>query len=155
MNPNSIESDSEGNEPAIYGTPAGLLRRLAAMFYDGLLLLAVLLVSVALLLILFQGSFTYHNPYFRTLVFLLCFVFYAWFWMHGQTLGMKTWKLRIQQRNGRPITAWQALLRFMLAIPGIGLAGLGLFWMLFDRERLTLYDRLSGSIIVQAAARPD
>lgn len=125
------------------------------MFYDSLLLLAVLLVTIALLLMLFQGHFTYHNPWFRTLMFLLCFVFYAWFWMHGQTLGMKTWKLRVQQRDGRPITAWQALLRFMLAIPSIGLGGLGLFWMLVDRERMTLYDRLSGSVIVLTTRKPD
>lgn len=134
--------------PAIAGTPAGLLRRLATMFYDGLLLVAVLLVAVAVTLMLSLGTFTYHNPFFRTGVFLLCFFFYTWFWMHGQTLGMKTWRVRIQQRDGRPVTAWQALLRFMTAIPSIGLGGLGLWWMLLDRERLALHDRLSGTVLV-------
>ena len=59
--------------------PAGILRRLAAMFYDALLLIAVLLVAVALALILSQGTFTYHNPFFRTLIFLLCFLFFVCF----------------------------------------------------------------------------
>lgn len=126
-----------------------MLRRLAAMFYDTLLLLAVLLVAVALALMISRGTFTYHNPFFRTMMFLLCFIFYAWPWLHGgQTLGMSTWRLRIQNREGGPITLWQAVLRFMLAIPSLALGGLGFFWMLFDRDRMTLYDRLSRSVMV-------
>ena len=129
--------------------PAGMLRRLAAMFYDTLLLLAVLLVAVALALMLSRGSFTYHNPFFRTLLFLLCFLFYAWSWLHGgQTLGMRTWRMRLQRPDGGPISPWQALLRFMLAIPSLALGGLGFFWMLLDREKRTLYDRLSGTVVV-------
>jgi uncharacterized RDD family membrane protein YckC len=129
--------------------PAGLLRRLAAMFYDTLLLLAILLVAIALALILSQGTFTYHNPFFRTLMFLLCFLFFIWFWLHGgQTLGMRTWRMRLQRIDGGPVSLWQAVLRFMLAIPCLALGGLGFFWMLIDRDRLTLYDRLSGSAMV-------
>ena len=119
------------------------------MFYDSLLLLAVLLVAVALLLLFSGGTFTYHNPVFRTLILLLCFIFYAWFWLHGgQTLGLRTWRMRVQNLDGGPITLWQAVLRFMLAIPSLALGGLGFFWMVFDRDRMTLYDRLSRSVIV-------
>ena len=126
-----------------------MLRRLAAMFYDALLLVAVLLIAVALALLLSNGSFTYHDPFFRTLMFLLCFIFYAWFWLHGgQTLGMSTWRVRVQRRDGGPITLWQAVLRFMLAIPCLALGGLGFFWMLLDRDRQTLYDRLSHTVMV-------
>ena len=136
-------------EPHTGYPPAGILRRLAAMFYDALLLLAVLLVAIALALILSQGTFTYHNPFFRTLVFLLCFLFFVWFWLHGgQTLGMRTWRMRLQRIDGGPVSLWQAVLRFMLAIPCLALGGLGFFWMLVDRDRLTLYDRLSGSAMV-------
>ena len=126
-----------------------MVRRLAAMVYDTLLLMAVLLVAVALLLLFSGGTFTYHNPFFRTLIFLLCFSFYTWFWLHGgQTLGMQTWRMRVQNLDGGPITLWQAVLRFMLAIPSLALGGLGFFWMIFDRDRMTLYDRLSRSVIV-------
>jgi uncharacterized RDD family membrane protein YckC len=135
---------NQSNLPA-----ARLLRRLVAMFYDTLLLLSVLLITIAFALMLSKGTFTYHNPFFRTLLFLLCFMFYSWFWLHGgQTLGMRAWRMRLQQRDGRPITLWQALVRFMVAIPSLGLGGLGLFWMLVDRERMTLHDRLSGTVVV-------
>ena len=123
---------------------AGVLRRLIAMFYDLLLLLALLLITTALALLATKGSLHYHNPFFRSVLFLVWFLFYTWFWTHGgQTLGMKAWKMRIQTRDGQPITLWQALLRFMVAIPSLALGGLGFFWMLVDRDRMTLYDRFS------------
>ena len=61
---------------------------------------------------------------------------------------MLTWRLRVQQRNGAPLTVWQAVLRYMTAIPSLALGGIGFFWMLVDREKLTLYDRLSGTRLV-------
>jgi uncharacterized RDD family membrane protein YckC len=130
--------------------PAGLFYRLVAMFYDSLLLLSVLLIATALALLATKGTLHYHNPFFRTFLFLTCFSFYAWFWLHGgQTLGMRAWRLRLQGIDGRPVTIWQALLRFMVAIPSLGLAGLGLLWMLVDRDRLAVHDRISESMIVR------
>jgi uncharacterized RDD family membrane protein YckC len=130
--------------------PAGLLRRLVAMFYDSLLLLSVLFVATALALLVTRGALDYQSPFFRTWLFGLCFVFYAWFWLHGgQTLGMRTWKLRVQRLDGEPITVWQALLRFLCAIPCWGLLGLGYLWILVDRDGMALHDRCSGTVIVR------
>ena len=140
--------DKADNTPAF--KPAGLLVRLVAMFYDALLLLSALLIATALALMVTKGTLSYHNPFFRTFLFLLCFSFYAWFWLHGgQTLGMRAWKLRLQNKDGRPITIWQALLRFLVAIPSLAFAGLGFLWMLIDKDKMTLYDRFSESVIVR------
>jgi len=136
--------DSGTNYP-----PAGLLRRLLAMFYDSLLLLSTLLVVTALVMMLTRGTLSYHNPFYKTLLFLIWFSFYTWFWLHGgQTLGMRAWRLRVQRVDGRAISIWQALLRFMAAIPSLALGGLGFFWMLVDPKKMTLYDRLSESVMV-------
>ena len=130
--------------------PAGLFYRLVAIFYDALLLLSVLLIATALALLATKGTLHYHNPFFRTFLFLICFSFFTWFWLHGgQTLGMRAWRLRLQRLDGGPITLWQALLRFMVAIPSLALAGLGLLWMLVDREHLAVHDRISQSMIVR------
>ena len=130
--------------------PAGLFTRLVAMFYDSLLLLSVLLIATALALLASKGTLHYHNPFFRTFLFLICFSFYTWFWLHGgQTLGMRAWRLRLQRIDGGPITLWQALLRFMVAIPSLALAGLGLLWILVDRDHLAVHDRISESTIVR------
>jgi uncharacterized RDD family membrane protein YckC len=130
--------------------PAGLPVRLVAMFYDALLLLSALLIATAIALMVTRGALHTHNPFFRTMLFLICFSFYAWFWLHGgQTLGMRAWKLRLQNRDGGPITIWQALLRFLVAIPSLAFAGLGFLWMLVDRDKMTWHDRFSESVIVK------
>ena len=130
--------------------PAGLFYRLIAMFYDTLLLLSVLLIATALALLATKGTLHYHNPFFRSFLFLICFSFYTWFWLHGgQTLGMRAWRLRLQRIDGQPITIWQALLRFMAAIPSLALAGLGLLWILVDKDKLAWHDRISESMIVR------
>ena len=135
--------------------PAGLIVRLLAMFYDTLLLFSALLIATALALLVTKGTLNYHNPFFRTFLFLICFSFYTWFWLHGgQTLGMRAWRLRLQRPDGQPVTIWQALLRFMAAIPSLALAGLGLFWMLADRDKMAVHDRISGSVIVRLPRNP-
>ena len=130
--------------------PAGLFRRLVAMFYDTLLLLSVLFLATAIALLATRGELDYHNPFFRSYLFLIWFFFYAWFWTHGgQTLGMQAWKLRLQRPDGGPVSLWQALLRFLVAFPSLLLFGLGMLWMLVDRERMTWHDRFSESVIVR------
>lgn len=130
--------------------PAGLLRRLAAIIYDTLLLLAILLMATGLLLPLTGGeAIEPGNPFFSIYLILICFFFYAWFWTHGgQTLGMRAWKMRIQQRGGAGITWRQAGLRFLAAIVSWLALGLGFLWMLADRERLAWHDRCSGTVLV-------
>jgi uncharacterized RDD family membrane protein YckC len=137
-----------GNKPIL--EPAGLLRRLVVMFYDSLLLLSVLFVGTALALLVTRGALDYQDPFFRAYLFGLCFLFYAWFWMHGgQTLGMRTWKLRVQRLDGGPVTLWQATLRFLCAIPCWALLGLGYLWILVDRDQMAVHDRLSKTVIVR------
>lgn len=112
--------------PPAGGTLASLPRRLAAAGYDSLLLSGVLFVASALAMgltvaIIGSEAFRMHNPlpgnpFFRTWLLLVCFCFYGGFWVcGGQTLGMRAWKLRIQQRDGRGIRWQQALLRFLTA----------------------------------------
>jgi uncharacterized RDD family membrane protein YckC len=62
---------------------------------------------------------------------------------------MRAWRLRLQRFDGRAITIWQALLRFMVAIPSLAIGGLGLLWMLVDKDRLAVHDRISESTIVR------
>ena len=140
-------ADKPACEPTF--EPAGLFRRLMAMLYDLFLLLSVLLFASALALLVTRGTLDYHHPLFRSYLFIVCFSFYAWFWIHGgQTLGMRAWRLRVQRLDGKPITLWQALLRFLSAIPSLGVFGLGYLWILVDKKRMALHDRISESVIV-------
>ena len=130
--------------------PAGFFRRLMAMLYDSLLLLSVLLLATALAMLVTRGNLDYHNPFFRSWLFFTCFAYFAWFWTHGgQTLGMRAWRLRVQQLDGQPLTLWHALLRFLSAIPSWGLLGLGYLWILVDKDKMAVHDRFSESVIVR------
>lgn len=129
---------------------AGLIRRLAAILYDSLLLLAVLFIATALILPLTGGeAVRAGHPLFMTYIFLVAFFFYAWFWTHGgQTLGMRAWRLRVVRYDGGPISLWQALLRYLVAFVSWGALGLGFLWSLVDREKLTWHDRYSQTKLV-------
>lgn len=129
---------------------APIWKRLAALFYDGLLLFALLMLAIAAAFALKGGVIDAHHPLFRLYLFMVAALFFCGFWVAGgQTLGMRTWRLRVQRRDGRPLGWWQALGRFLLALPSVGLLGIGLWWKLFDRDGLTLHDRLSGSNVVE------
>ncbi len=132
-------------------TPASLARRLAAIFYDALLLLAILIFATLMVLPLNYGdAIAPNNPVYTSYLLIVSFFFYAWFWTHGgQTLGMRAWKLRIQTLDGQTINWRHALLRFLAAIPSGALLGAGYLWMLVDKDGLTWHDRFSETMIVR------
>ena len=143
---------------------AGLFRRLAAMFYDLLLSIALMMVVTLLyqqvLLRLLYGSEQLKamaeagrldiDPVLATLLLFSLFGFFAKFWTHtGQTLGMQVWGVRIQNADGSAIDLWQALLRFLVAILSWLSLGLGYWWMLWDKQDRTWHDIYSESQVVR------
>lgn len=140
----------------------GLARRLAAMVYDSLLLAALWFAVSALLLAASGGRLADPDRSIwllytlRASLVLVTFLFFAGFWRQGgQTLGMRAWRLKLISANGDPVNWKQALRRFAAAIPSLGAFGLGLFWLLLDRERCALHDRLSGTRLVLLAKTPE
>ncbi len=132
-------------------SPATLFRRLLAIVYDLFLLLSALFVTSIPLVAIFD--ITWGGPYYgfyRAWLFLLCFLYFGWFWVHGgQTLGMKSWGLRVVSNRQRPITWPQAALRFVTAIGSWLVFGLGFFWALFRKDRATWHDLLSDSRLIR------
>ncbi len=81
--------------------------------------------------------------------FLILLLYFVWYWSNGgQTLAMKTWRIRLIGADGRPVRPGQALLRFLLAWPSLGLLGMGILWMVLDQDRQFLHDRLAGTQLV-------
>lgn len=128
--------------------PAGLGRRLGAMIYDALLLLAVWMLIGFVGVALNQGEAN-ESPLFQAVLFLATFVFFAFFWMRGgMTLGMQAWRLRVQTRDGVSIGLWQSLVRFLVAGVALLACGLGYWWILFDGEKRSWPDLASGTRVV-------
>lgn len=127
----------------------GFLRRMAAVIYDALLLIAVLFFATAIALPFNSGhAFSAGQYVFSFYLFGVSYLFYAWFWTHGgQTLGMRAWKITLADSNGDCITWQRATLRFFAAILSWTCFGLGFSWCLVDKDRLCWHDRLSNSFL--------
>lgn len=132
-------------------SPAGLGKRLLAIIYDLFLLAAWLFIAEILPVALNHGNaisrdnglivfYLLHPLY----LLIMCFAFLGWFWTHGgQTLGMKTWKLKLISLQGGNMSWRQAGLRFVTALFSWLCGGLGFIWSLFDKEKRCWHDILS------------
>ena len=122
------------------------------MAYESLLVFAVAFVASLPFLGLVEmraGGWVRHA--YQGYLFLVIGLYFVGSWRrHGQTLAMKTWKLRLVGAAGARITLRQALLRYALAWPSLLLGGVGILYAPFDPERRFLHDRLSGTSVVTA-----
>ncbi|HEX4859007.1 MAG TPA: RDD family protein [Usitatibacteraceae bacterium] len=151
--------------------------RLACLPYEGLLLLALLLIA-AFPVAGLQGATLSGFPQFFFQIYLAAIVasYYAWFWTHGgQTLPMKTWHFKVTDSQGQPLTPVRALSRLAAATLFFGPACVGivlvffpqrvhpaltawcfvpalatLLWARFDADRQFLHDRIAGTRLLSA-----
>ena len=128
----------------------GIRRRLVCMLYESLVVFSILLIGFLLPQVVLWGFHFELSPRMLWLhVLLLLLVYFAWCWLNGgQTLPMKTWKMRITSTEGTALRPLQAVLRYLAAWPSILLFGIGIFWALFDKEHQFLHDRIAGTRIV-------
>ena len=133
----------------------GLLRRLAALVYDALLLFALLFAATVPVLVVTGGRAVGPNePAYTAWLLAVSYVYLGWCWTRsGQTLGMRAWRMRVCTRNGARLGWGHALARFAAGLISIGCAGAGLLWVAFDRDGLSLHDRLSGTVLEMVSAR--
>lgn len=125
----------------------GWFRRVACAAYDALLVTAfVLIASLPVAAIAGDVATGWPLQLFRAYVFAAIGAYFVVSWAHGgQTLALKTWRMRIERANGAPVTPRVALHRFLLASLGALMLGAGYLWAFFDREKQFLHDRLVGT----------
>ncbi|WBA88892.1 RDD family protein [Endozoicomonas sp. GU-1] len=75
--------------------------------------------------------------------------FFGFFWTRsGQTLGMQAWRIKVVSSDNHLISPWQSVIRFLIAIPALSLAGIGLLWALIDHQRRSWQDLASSSRVI-------
>ncbi len=125
-----------------------LLRRLASMAYEAILLFAVAFFAAWLFFFASGGRDATHGweRYVLQLFIVVVFAaYFLWCWLRGgQTLAMKAWHIRLAH-----VSPGKALYRFFLALVFVP-TGISLVWALFDREKQFLHDRLAGTRLVKA-----
>lgn len=150
---------SAADAPSLKG--ANLPRRFAAMVYDSLLLMALGLAYGAVVTfvnVTLQGAppegeaiqwGAWRLPVFLGLLGVWLGFFYYFWGKHGQTLGMRAWRLKlVDERSGGPARPGQRLGRALMALPGLLLAGVGYFWRWVDPSGHTLHGRLSKTRVI-------
>ena len=157
------------------GQPASLLLRVSAMVYEAVLLFGVLFVVSYVLLASLNWTTPLHDAQrwiLQAVLFAAAGAYLSWCWSRsGQTLALKTWRLRLLGPDSKPPSLLRALARYLLAwhmfVPGLlviawvplapGSAALALgaslvlmlMPALLDRERRLLHDRWAGTRIVR------
>lgn len=130
----------------------GLPRRLAAILYDSLLLLAIYFVATLLWMAVTGAAVAIYDLLFRLYLVAIGLLYFGWFWTHGgQTLGMRTWRIEVAAADGGPLTWRQAALRGVAALLSWAVLGAGFWSALLRRDRRTWHDRLSSSVLRRLA----
>lgn len=129
---------------------ATLRLRLMSLAYEVILLIAVLFVFSYLFLSLARDAQSgLPRAIFQLYLLSVCGTYFVFCWSRtGQTLPMKTWRMRLVTEAGESLSAGRAFRRYLFAIPGM-LSGISLIWAPFDKQRQFLHDRLAGTRIVR------
>ena len=130
---------------------AGLSRRFASAFYDALLLAALLLVAtLPFVLLVGDATHGWQRHLLQAWLVVVAGMYFVYFWTRGgQTLAMRTWRLRVVRSDGAAVEALRAAHRYALAVVGTAALGATFLWAFVDRERLFLHDRLAGTAVVE------
>jgi uncharacterized RDD family membrane protein YckC len=129
----------------------GLFRLLASLFYEALLVLALLFVATFLFVLLFGEATHPPKRYFlQTYLWITAGAYFTWCWSRGRTLAMQAWKIRLVDAGGKLISPARGAQRYLLATVSLLALATGFLWALWDKEHRYLHDRLLNTRLVMA-----
>ncbi len=129
----------------------GFLRRIGAMLYDALLVGALLFLATIPFIAVRGGEPVERgdNLVYQVTLVVVVYAFFVGFWSGpGRTLGMQSWRLQLENDEGKVPSVAQASLRFLASLLSWLPLGLGFLWQLWDHEKLTWHDRISHTRVV-------
>ncbi|MFT7654096.1 MAG: putative RDD family membrane protein YckC [Limisphaerales bacterium] len=133
------------NSPA---TVAGLARRIGALGYDALLVVALWMTTL-FVAIAFNNGEAVSAWWVPIILYAECAGYYLYSWLKsGQTLGMRTWRLKLVDEQGFSPTMQNLGIRLLVApfsAAALGLGYLAYYWG--DRQQ-TWHDQVSKSYVV-------
>ena len=89
-----------------YDQKCSMFKRLASIFYDSLCLFSLFFLATLILIFFTKGeSITSNNIAYDLFLALITYLYFVWQWTHGgQTLGMRSWKIRLYQDDETPVS---------------------------------------------------
>ncbi len=130
-----------------------LWKHLAALIYDIFPILALFLLTSLILVLFRQGEEVKPRTlWLQLILFTEVFLYFTYSWkLGGQTLGMRAWKIGIQ--NHQNMSWLDATLRFFVGLVSTMLLGLGLWHRKFSLNKLTWMDMVSNSQVVDLSKK--
>jgi uncharacterized RDD family membrane protein YckC len=141
-----VAGPSAGNMAA-----PSLRRRLACFVYEGVLLFGVVMIAGYL-----YGSLTQQRNALsgrhglQAFIFLALALYFVWFWSHGgQTVAMKTWRIRLVSADGSPVSQPRALARYVLSWLWF-LPALVALWLSGQHSAAAIFGSIAAGVIAYA-----
>ena len=129
------------------GFPAGIGRRLGALMYDSLLILALWFLTGFIWIPLSGDVVT--GAAFQLTLLIETFAFYAYCWhKNGETLGMRAWHIRLVDESGTGVSPKQIAIRSVVAPVSLACACLGYLWLFVSKDKQTWHDKASKTLVV-------
>ena len=127
--------------------PAGFFRRIAALFYDLILIIALCIGSI--LLITFFINTEILSPFMYLFFLVLSISFYCYFWKQnkGQTLGMQVWKIKLSQIDDADVKLSNMIVRCISGLVLNLFFGINYLPVIFRKDKRTLNDILSKTVL--------
>jgi uncharacterized RDD family membrane protein YckC len=122
------------------------------MFYDSVVLLALLILAAAVALPFGGVNKTALKDFWYTLWLLaVCFAYLGGCWRYGgMTVGMRAWRIRLISDTGQ-IASWpRCLLRFLVGVVSLCVFGLGIFWALVDTRKRGWHDLAARTLLIKS-----
>ena len=148
---------------------------MACWLYEGMLLFGIAFAATLVFSIAGQmrSGIDDRRPLLIAFLVIVFGIYFAWCWARGQTLAMRTWHIRVVDRDGQPLSQARAAFRYAcswlwvlppiafvaplkLTAAEIGAAVVGwvVLWALLSRlhpQRQFWHDALAGTRLVPAA----
>jgi uncharacterized RDD family membrane protein YckC len=122
---------------------ATFVERLAAFFLD-----LVLVAIIAQVLRLDRLFWLY--PAGDNNLLLIALIYHVGFWTWKQTtVGGMICQLRLVRTDGARIHVAEAIVRALVGILSLAVAGIGFLWVVWDPERQSWHDRVAGTYVVK------
>ena len=120
------------------------------MFYDGVIILGLLVVASAMALPFGDAhKVAFQNFWFTLWLLAVCALYLTKSWRAGMTLGMRAWRVKLVSQDGRALSWTRCLLRLIAGLVSLGALGLGIAWALVDGRNRTWHDLVAGTLLLR------
>ena len=138
-------------EKQFSGTYCGFFRLLAIIVYDSAIVVSLWMLATMLAMLAgFGGRTAMKDPLFTVYLITIWYFYLATCWHKGgMTVGMRAWRVRIEDENGNRPGWRKSMIRFLASLLSASAAGIGFLWVLGDSHNRSWHDILSRTRLVR------